>query len=313
MANKINFCKGMSQPIQKRRRIVSTEIEITSEAFKAFLRWILSYDSKERYVIAKKLIRVCAPLRYYNVLRSIVAIEGYQDPDLNCVQIKGGFPSLPINPYKTETSWEMIEMSLEHFKIMQPIRQVSFTDFPRWVLLRRYGFANVVELQKGNTVMYAYIAPDFGLMCQFVWAMIFDHQQNGKICDGFLCLPSWNTPSNYGIYCDMEELKNFVKRKLLSNLRKMGEMAPQEYGATSGRFAYTSYAYFVKLCDTSGRRDKLTPMERVRQFLNEWYLVGLKENVCHMDLRFLTVEELQLEEDQRQQDRTLMNYFAIKR
>ena len=80
-------------------------------------------------------------------------------------------------------------------------------------------------------------------------------------------------------------------------------------------FAYMAilYAYFVKMCDTSGKRDGLKPMERVRQFLNQWYLVGLKENVCHMDLRFLTAEELQLEEDQEQQYRKLMNYFTIKR
>jgi hypothetical protein len=127
-------------------------------------------------------------------------------------------------------------------------------------------FADELENWEHGTFrrrFYCFKAATFSEMCRWVYDTMTKH--DSKYFDVFLVMPEWKAKGSHKrspphLVYDAENCFDYAEQYMLARLERIGRTAPYECGKSS-------FVVFMKY----RRMKELTPLNRLKAFLEEWY------------------------------------------
>lgn len=270
----------MELPPKKAKRIYCHEREV----FLLILPYLFPGWYDEWPLAFRTYLSLCGTsrsLRYWNVLRRWVA---YLAPDRMKLQLAShSFPCGPrlIDYQKFQLHcYELlrIEGAVEDENPVFNSEALGSNFF----LKTNYEEGAQMETEIGGSPFFGlvrcecraktircFFARTFSEMALFVYAACNHVTDNPE--DGWLVVAQWKTTKFEAVYFTVGNREHMLERYLLGRLKRIGLTAPQEIGFHEGSLEWTAYAWFCKHCDTTGTRSKITPAQRLRNFVVTWF------------------------------------------
>lgn len=232
----------------------------------------------------------CRRLRYWNFLRRWI---GWLCPAGRREVLRAHSFSTPLFMHEIgdveQTIFDLMEQEALCPDVPNPVfqptalmRATSGSNFD--IDFFQIPFFNVIECvcashrSAFDRTIWCFYVTSFAEMVLAAFALVSMPARNNR--DSYLLVGSWKGPKDKPPYLWFEDTgkQRFLNKFLLGRLKRVGLLAPQEVGLTQGSLPTSSYGWFVKTCDTSGSRQKQTPLERLQTFVSGWFWHRLDMN-----------------------------------
>lgn len=277
----------MDVPFKKLKRTYALEKDAFVHVLPFLFPGFYGHDRWLAFRTFLALTGVCRATRYWNLLRRWVA---YLTPmhlrkrlklhSFSCVDYDLWTKSLDdecIELLRTEVGLDATASVLQiipddHYRLFFGHKQhVSQMD----VDVGGIPFFNVMlcSVSEPRCDVRCFYAGSFAEMVLFAYA-VCKHVGAGPD-DGWLLIATWKVNKYRTIYIKERDKDRLLNRSLLGRLKRIGMTAPQDAGFHNGGMEWTQFGWFCKHCDTTGTRNKASPMERLEQFVITWFRPSL--------------------------------------
>ena len=256
-------------------------------------------NSREAFLVYRKLAGVCCKLRYWNQLRRWIA---WTCPD----ELTGAFTSHSFwchmkieeaNEYQADSRTIIHTKESHHEFVLFRYRRI-FIDvgvFPSnfETTLAGIPFYNTIDLNVARFIqsdnILSFKAPSFSELVLFCYALMM-HEDS--VYKNYLIKCSWKTaPDSDILYIEETKKHQTLANVLIGRLKKLGMTAPIEIGYTYGQMQTTSYKWFVAATSTNTKNRKRTALDKLDRFVKGWFSRELNHVTPALDFEISFCEE----------------------
>lgn len=256
----------MQGPVKKRKVVfVNTPNQLSKLVFAIVFPWLYPglYKTKnEAFRTIMALVGTCRQLRYFQCMRrSAVQLAPH---NLHEKLRSHGFPAhfsaqfwmdlIRLKPYVSSTFY-FYPMDLQR----KPINFQVAT------------FENLAKRTSGTSQFLVFYAPSFAEAVLFVYAVGAVELAELNKFDMVEVLLEVKKGQYEEFAFKVKNKNSFIQRSAIGALKHMGSLAPRDFEFVHGALPWTAYSFFCNVCETSGRKDKKKPLDRLKDFVQGWF------------------------------------------
>ena len=281
----------MEGPIKKRK--IKTYSKLL---FELVYPYLLNGHYENKWLAFRSLLALngtCRQLRYFQYLRRVI---GYLTPAaMQKMMSDHGF-----SVYAPFFLWEQaLGLRLGHGNVLYVLN--SLMDKKDSVFEKNIGIAPFFNLARrleanGPQKVFLLHAPGtFPELALFCYCVVTCPIEQIEEYDGIEIVPQWKTKKSDKLMIPVKTREVFASKHLLGKLIKMGNSMMPDFEFLHGALEEPSYSLFCQICNTSGRKDRQKPVERLLKFVQAWFpetkhSVGpndLKRRAYEFEMEFL--------------------------
>lgn len=251
----------------KKRKIVfnNTPDQLHKLVFAIVFPWLYPglYKTKEQaFRTIMALLGTCRQLRYFQCMRRSAA--QLAPSRLHEKLHSHGFPA----HFSSQFWMDLIRL--------KPYVSSAFYFYPmdlqrKPINFQVATFENLAKRTCGTSSSLIFYAPSFAEAVLFIYAVgAIEMAELNKF--GLIEVILEVKPGKYEeIVFSVRNKNMFVSRNAIGALKRMGAMAERDFEFVQGTIPTTAYSFFCSVCETSGRKDRKKPLERLRDFVQGWF------------------------------------------
>ena len=257
----------MQGPLKKRKATyVNTPDQLSKSIFAIVFPWLYPgfYKTKQdAFRTLMALLGTCRQLRYFQCMRrSAVQLAPHS---LHERLRSHGFPAhfsaqfwmdlIRLKPY-VSSAFYFYPMDLER----KPINLQVAT------------FENLAKRTCGTSSSLIFYAQSFAEAVLFVYAVgAVEMDELNKFHMIEIILEVKKGKYEEIRFTVKNKNSGFIQRYAIGALKRMGAKAERDFEFVHGALPLTAFSFFCTVCETSGRKDKKKPLERLKDFVQGWF------------------------------------------
>lgn len=230
--------------------------------------------SNERLKGFVRLSNTCRALRYHERVRHVLLEEAAMAYD--------HAPTAHFKSFRISDLWarqgSFTDIINEHF-FKGEFHNYYYTHvWSPFEVLPGLGISNAINIRVMGRLpedsFLCYNAPSFAAMCLFCYGVCTgaaDIVANG--ITAYCVTPAWRVAgdADLGLIIKRDTREKELEKRLLGRLHSFGVSSSISPAFENGLVRHTEYSLYSSICDTSKKRMKRQPHERLRMFLEKWY------------------------------------------